>query len=287
MSIEAIVGAIVLSWLTSLLTFPIVPLQHWLNSRLLLLWRTITLKPRGLTGRWLAVYEIPHVKGAPERRTEIVTCNHLSGNEIRGKIRDENTGNKYAFVGRVVFDELVAHYWSTDETRDIGAYKFALVPGVSVLQGPLTLYDSRLKETKSGINYSWYRYPGKLSRRLMPVRVGVSHIEGAGLFANTRFAEGEEIGKLAVGPEASQGKHTICLNGHHRIVKKPWRFLNHSCEPNARLEISGRTIALMALKEILPQTEITFDYKSLKEPIADHFDCRCPKCARSEASLEL
>jgi hypothetical protein len=55
-----------------------------------------------------------------------------------------------------------------------------------------------------------------------------------------------------------------------------WRFLNHSCAPNAALR--GRT--LVALRDIGRGDEITFDYATTEYEMAAPFPCGCgaPAC---------
>ena len=54
-------------------------------------------------------------------------------------------------------------------------------------------------------------------------------------------------------------------------------YFNHSCEPNAGLD--GR-IALVAMRDIEPEEEITFDYATCDSVPYDEFDCMCesPNC---------
>jgi hypothetical protein len=54
----------------------------------------------------------------------------------------------------------------------------------------------------------------------------------------------------------------------------PWRFLNHSCAPSARVE--GRK--LLAARAIAPWEEITFDYNTTEDDMASPFTCRCGHC---------
>lgn len=246
MSVTAFVLAILASWIASNIVFPVVPLQQWLNNWFRLLWNMVTLRPIGLTGRWLAVYKMTRPAGGQELRTEIVWCRQLSGSEIRGSIRDESTGYRYNFSGRLVFDELVAHYWSVDRSRDIGNFKLVVEQGAYVLKGPLTLLLTRSTETISGVDYHWYRYPNKVILRFKKVRAGISLIGGTGLFSNDRFETGHEIGQLRLARVAPQGKHTVKFKEQHRVVKKPWRYLNHSCDPNAELKWHEDRIALVA-----------------------------------------
>jgi hypothetical protein len=50
-----------------------------------------------------------------------------------------------------------------------------------------------------------------------------------------------------------------------------WRFINHSCEPSTAL----RGSTLVALRDLAPGTEITFDYNTTEWELADPFPCHC------------
>lgn len=276
-------GAIVLSWVASVIAFPAIPLQQWLNSKFRSLWRIITFRSIGITGRWVAIYRMPRKTGADELRIEIVKCNQLAGNEIRGNIKDEKTNEKYEFLGRIVFDELVAHYWSSDQSRDIGSFKFEIEPGNKVLKGSLIVFDSVTKKDCPSVNYQWRRYPYSFMS-INKFRSGRSSTEGAGMFSNIRINAGNNIGKIKYGKEVSQSKYTINVNGKNHIVKKPWRFLNHSCEPNCILDESGDDVFLKAQSDIYPQDELTINYNLLNETVGNKFECRCQKCIISETA---
>lgn len=55
-----------------------------------------------------------------------------------------------------------------------------------------------------------------------------------------------------------------------------WRFMNHSCDPNC--EIRGRDV--VALRPIAEGEEITYDYATTEEEMAEPFRCGCgsPHC---------
>ncbi|MBL9120284.1 MAG: SET domain-containing protein [Phycisphaerae bacterium] len=57
-------------------------------------------------------------------------------------------------------------------------------------------------------------------------------------------------------------------------VRAAWRFLNHSCQPNAAF----RGPVLTALTAIDPGDEITFDYNTTEAVMAEPFTCRCGHC---------
>jgi hypothetical protein len=60
---------------------------------------------------------------------------------------------------------------------------------------------------------------------------------------------------------------------------EPNDYFNHSCEPN--LGFLGQ-IGLVALREILPGEELTFDYAMSDGSPYDEFECRCglPHCRK-------
>lgn len=60
------------------------------------------------------------------------------------------------------------------------------------------------------------------------------------------------------------------------LDRHEWRFLNHSCRPNAA--VRGREV--VALCEIRAWEEVTFDYNTTELDMDDPFRCRCgaPDC---------
>jgi len=50
-----------------------------------------------------------------------------------------------------------------------------------------------------------------------------------------------------------------------------WRFLNHSCEPNAKFENRN----LRAVRPIKATEQITFDYNTTEYDLSTPFDCHC------------
>jgi hypothetical protein len=55
------------------------------------------------------------------------------------------------------------------------------------------------------------------------------------------------------------------------LDRRPWRFLNHACVPNA--VIRGRSV--MAARAIAAMEEVTFDYNTTEYDMAEPFPCRC------------
>ncbi len=54
------------------------------------------------------------------------------------------------------------------------------------------------------------------------------------------------------------------------------RFINHSCDPNCEVEISNNRIWITSIKNIKPNTELTYDYgyDFDEDDYGDH-KCRC------------
>lgn len=71
----------------------------------------------------------------------------------------------------------------------------------------------------------------------------------------------------------------IDLTGEHGLQdvldRYYWRFLNHSCEPNAAI----RGLEVVALRPITQWEEITFDYDTTEFDMAEPFECRCGSLA--------
>jgi len=59
--------------------------------------------------------------------------------------------------------------------------------------------------------------------------------------------------------------------------RHPWRYLNHSCDPNAAL---ART-SLVALRPIASSEQITFDYNTTEYEMSTPFACHCGACGGS------
>jgi len=52
-------------------------------------------------------------------------------------------------------------------------------------------------------------------------------------------------------------------------------YLNHSCNPNAWIKISGRRVWLVALRRIKQGEEVTFDYSTTMNEDDWEMDCKC------------
>lgn len=118
-----------------------------------------------------------------------------------------------------------------------------------------------------------------------------SPIEGKGCFSITHFkgrrkiAEytGERITEAEANRRSTRRKLRICAinnrwsldgsrggNGTH--------YINHSCEPNAYMQILYGHILFIALRDIEPGEEITIDYQSTLHSDKKRCICGAPSC---------
>lgn len=72
---------------------------------------------------------------------------------------------------------------------------------------------------------------------------------------------------------------TIDLHNRH-VLHPVGRYINHSCEPTAYIDLARQ--AVVALREIQPGDEITFNYLTTERRIVAPFDCHCgsERCVR-------
>lgn len=119
------------------------------------------------------------------------------------------------------------------------------------------------------------------------VEVRGSAIEGRGGFATTHIKAGEylieytgeRISKVESARRCSLGNNFIFqineefdLDGS--IEANLARFINHSCAPNAEARLEDDRVWIVALREIEPGEEITFNYGYDLEEYREH-PCRC------------
>lgn len=65
-------------------------------------------------------------------------------------------------------------------------------------------------------------------------------------------------------------------SGEEMFDRYFWRFLNHSCEPNTMI----RSRQVIAIREIGPWEDVTFNYNTTEYAMAEPFECHCgsPRC---------
>ena len=112
---------------------------------------------------------------------------------------------------------------------------------------------------------------------------------GRGLFAARPINEGERVFSFTgrVIPLAS-----VCAmgegecyplqiaNGYYLDLDAPWKFMNHSCEPNCGIV---HDFDMVALKPVLPGEELFFDYSTTMFERNWKMQCHCgSKACRGE-----
>ena len=121
-------------------------------------------------------------------------------------------------------------------------------------------------------------------------RVGRS-ATGLGLFATKPIKRGDYIatyrGRRITAEESARreargAKYMFELNSRWTIDGSPrWnlaRYINHSCEPNAKPVGRNGGIVVVALRRIEPGEEITYDYGEEYFDLFFKTNCRCAAC---------
>lgn len=126
----------------------------------------------------------------------------------------------------------------------------------------------------------------------MKVRVGPSRIAGHGLFAVEAIPQGRRIlpylGEKITGPErarrlAAGNAYIFHLNYRYAIdgqsLENTARYINHSCAPNCRVDKTGDTLWVVALRDIAAGEELSFNYGYDVQQY-HHNPCHCgaPTC---------
>lgn len=133
----------------------------------------------------------------------------------------------------------------------------------------------------------------------MGLMIRSSAIHAAGCYTTARIRKGTQIVEYT-GPRISKeeadekyadspttylfgvGDGSTVIDGHGTAM-----FINHSCDPNCETEeIDGR-VWIMAIRNIAPGEELTYDY-FLYDGDEDEAACNCgsPQCRRSMYSPE-
>ncbi|MGE3539580.1 MAG: SET domain-containing protein [Candidatus Tectimicrobiota bacterium] len=122
-------------------------------------------------------------------------------------------------------------------------------------------------------------------RRLARIRVSPSPIHALGLFAVTSLPEGERIlpyrGEKITKDEserriAAGNAYIFAFNERYDIdgqaLDNTARYVNHSCAPNCYTLANQRSIWIVALRDILPGEELTYNYGYGPE---EYEECPC------------
>jgi hypothetical protein len=125
------------------------------------------------------------------------------------------------------------------------------------------------------------------------IRIGPSPIHGQGGFATRFMPRGARVGEYAGERITKAESLRRCeaqnwfifglddefdLDGN--VEWNPARFLNHSCAPNSEAVCEDGRVWIVALRDIRPGEEITFNYGYDLADYEEH-PCRCgaPECA--------
>ena len=114
--------------------------------------------------------------------------------------------------------------------------------------------------------------------------IEVDVVDGHGqLLATNTFQPGEHIlrlhGEVVDQPskfsvQIGPGEHIDIpadVRAEQPLDRYRWRFLNHSCEPNAAFD----GLNLVAIRTIRASDQITFDYDTTEYDMSTPFDCHC------------
>jgi SET domain-containing protein len=134
------------------------------------------------------------------------------------------------------------------------------------------------------------------------LRLGRSGLHGIGLFARDFIPEGERlieyIGERITKAEAERREerrraraaaggdacvYIFELNSRFDldgdVPGNPGRRMNHSCAPNCEAQSDGRRVWVVALRDIAPGEELTYDYGFRVRDARRHpCDCGAPGC---------
>jgi GNAT superfamily N-acetyltransferase len=124
-----------------------------------------------------------------------------------------------------------------------------------------------------------------------------SSIQGTGVFSSAHFSSGEIILRIddsrvvtdadPLDPAKGQFEHhcDYLSGGKVVLMQPPERFINHRCDPNSYVRTITEDRYVVALREIRPGDEITYDY-CVNGDGDTAWDCSCgsPACRRQHLS---
>jgi uncharacterized protein len=129
------------------------------------------------------------------------------------------------------------------------------------------------------------------------VYTSVSPIHGTGVFAADHLRPGEIVLKIddsrvvtdadPLDPEKGEQEHhcDYLAGGKVVLMQPPERFINHGCDPNAYTRTIAGVRYVIALREIHPGDEITYDY-CINGDGDTEWSCSCgsPNCRKRHLS---
>jgi len=119
------------------------------------------------------------------------------------------------------------------------------------------------------------------------IRVGNSSCEGRGLFATAPIAAGTKIIQYlgvkiskaeSARRKAAYNNYIFYFDFNYDIdgasLENTARYVNHSCDPNCRIEKSRQEIWVVAARDIQPNEELSFNY-GYDARDYERFPCNC------------
>lgn len=111
----------------------------------------------------------------------------------------------------------------------------------------------------------------------------VSLIHGFGIFAKVKIPANLKYYHILLDIIYAEPKPRCARIGHDKYVSdsKVLNWVNHSCNPNSKLDINNDIPVLIAIKDILPNEEITVDYNQTEVPgIKAQCTCHSKNCKK-------
>lgn len=128
--------------------------------------------------------------------------------------------------------------------------------------------------------------PRSIHRGPVRLQVETSGEKGLGVYAREPFETGEVLlrfgGPRLAAREVSDFMRVLCIGPDLYLGSSggPDDMVNHSCDPNARVLVSGRRVMLLARRPIAAGDELTMDYSAsmVGEPPLEGCRCGAARC---------
>lgn len=112
-----------------------------------------------------------------------------------------------------------------------------------------------------------------IHRSFPPHFVVKTGIHGLGVFSLMAFKAGDTLFKMKGELLKSPTRTSVQIGDHLHIEDEIAGYINHSCVPNAKID--KHTHSFIALKDIVVDEEIVFDYNMNEDMLASPFVCEC------------
>lgn len=74
--------------------------------------------------------------------------------------------------------------------------------------------------------------------------------------------------------KVDRDKYSVQLGSDNYRVPA-WSYVNHSCQPSFKIKERDSSFLLVALRTVMSDEEVTFNYIQNEDQIAERFDCNC------------